>query len=132
MNPEAIESEIGFSHHTGSSVTFSVTGSNFTSSLQIKKHTIGYAAIKNGGDFEARRTENVSTSHYFVRANNREFNFSNNPTFVSGSDNAFAVSSFKRDLKSLYYNNWIINNKKTEMLEVKHHNRLQNRLIKKY
>ena len=39
-------------------------------------------AISGGMDFQVRRTENVSTSHYFVRANNREFNFSNNPTFV--------------------------------------------------
>ena len=72
----AIEAEIGFSHHTGSSVTFSTTGSNFTGVDADKKaHHWIYAAIKNGGDFEARRTENVSTSHYFVRANNREFNF---------------------------------------------------------
>ena len=54
-------------------------------------------AISGGIDFQVRRTENVSTSHYFVRANNREFNFSNNPTFVSGSVGAFAQSLFERD-----------------------------------
>ena len=118
LNPEAIESEIGFSHHTGSSVQFSVTGSNFTSSLaDSKAHHWIYAAIKNGGDFEARRTENVSTSHYFVRANNREFNFSNNPTFVSGSDNAFAVSSFKRDPR-VYITTIGLFNNANEMLAV--------------
>jgi hypothetical protein len=58
-----------------------------------------YDALKKGADFQARRTENVSTSHYFVRANNREFNFSNNPTFVSGSVGAFANPSFERDPK---------------------------------
>jgi hypothetical protein len=56
-----------------------------------------YDALKKGADFQARRTENVSTSHYFVRANNREFNFSNNPTFVSGSTGAFAKPLFERD-----------------------------------
>ena len=50
-----------------------------------------------GGDFQARRTENVSTSHYFVRATNREFNYSNNPTFVSGSDGSFSESTFETD-----------------------------------
>jgi len=55
--------------------------------------------LKKGADFQARRTENVSTSHYFVRANNREFNFSNNPTFVSGSVGAFVNSSFEKDPK---------------------------------
>ena len=56
-----------------------------------------FDALKGGADFQARRTENVSTSHYFVRANNREFNFSNNPTFVSGSTGAFAQSLFEKD-----------------------------------
>ena len=54
-------------------------------------------AISGGADLQIRRTENVSTSHYFVRANNREFNFSNNPTFVTGSVGAFAQSLFERD-----------------------------------
>jgi hypothetical protein len=56
-----------------------------------------YDALKKGADFQARRTENVSTSHYFVRANNREFNFSNNPTFVSGAVGAFVQPLFERD-----------------------------------
>ncbi len=118
LNPGAIEAEIGFSHHTGSSVVFSTTGSNFTGVDADKKaHHWIYAAIKNGADFEARRTENVSTSHYFVRANNREFNFSNNPTFVSGSDNAFAISSFKRDPR-VYITTIGLYNNANEMLAV--------------
>jgi hypothetical protein len=56
-------------------------------------------ALASGSDFQVRRTENVSTSHFFVRANNREFNFSNNPTFVTGSTGQFSVSSFERDPK---------------------------------
>ena len=56
-------------------------------------------AISGGADFQVRRTENVSTSHYFVRANNREFNFSNNPTFVTGSVGAFYNPSFAKDPK---------------------------------
>jgi hypothetical protein len=56
-------------------------------------------ALEAGKDFQARRTENVSTSHYFVRANNREFNFSNNPTFVTGSTGQFVWSTFERDPK---------------------------------
>jgi hypothetical protein len=56
-----------------------------------------FNALVGGGDFQARRTENVSTSHYFVRANNREFNFSNNPTFVTGDVGAFVQPLFERD-----------------------------------
>jgi hypothetical protein len=58
-----------------------------------------YQAISASGDFQARRTENVSTSHYFVRANNREFNFSNNPTFITGSVGQFVQATFERDPK---------------------------------
>ena len=83
----------------------------------MKAHTWLYNAIKGGGDFEARRTENVSTSHYFVRAQNRDFNFSNNPTFVSGSDNTFAVSSFKRDPRTYITTIGLYNNA-NEMLAV--------------
>ena len=119
LNPGALESEIGFSAHTGSAtLNYSTTSSLFTGVDADKKaHHWLYAAIKNGADFEARRTENVSTSHYFVRANNREFNFSNNPTFVSGSDNAFAVSSFKRDPR-VYITTIGLYNNANEMLAV--------------
>jgi len=52
--------------------------------------------IQNGGDFEARRTEDVSTQHFFVRATNREFNYSNNPTYVN-TNGTFAETSFETD-----------------------------------
>ena len=119
LNPGALEAEIGFSAHTGSApLDYSTTGSNFTGvdADKTAPHWVS-AAIKNGADFEARRTENVSTSHYFVRAQNREFNFSNNPTFVSGSDNAFAVSSFKRDPR-VYITTIGLYNNANEMLAV--------------
>jgi hypothetical protein len=56
-------------------------------------------SMAGGADFQMRRTENVSTSHYFVRANNREFNFSNNPTFVTGLVGEFVQPLFERDPK---------------------------------
>jgi hypothetical protein len=73
---------------------------------EYQNHKLLWDAIKIteggqfGGDFQARRTENVSTSHYFVRATNREFNYSNNPTFISGSDGSFSESTFTTDPKT--------------------------------
>ena len=64
---------------------------------EYQNHKLLWNAISAGGDFEARRTENVSTSHYFVRATNREFNYSNNPTYVTGSDGSFSESTFETD-----------------------------------
>lgn len=51
----------------------------------------------NSSGFLARRRENISTSHYFVRATNREFNFSNNPTFSNSETGVFTESSFVDD-----------------------------------
>jgi hypothetical protein len=82
----------------------SVVGSDLTPELSTaaeqKNHIKLFNSIKSGGDFDARRTENVSTAHYFVRATNREFNFSNNPTFATGSDGAFTEATFERDPKT--------------------------------
>ena len=61
-----------------------------------QNHKTLVQAIDNGGDFQARRTENVSTQHFFVRATNREFNYSNNPTYVN-SNGTFAETTFETD-----------------------------------
>jgi hypothetical protein len=55
-----------------------------------------YYAIKNGEDFDARRTEDVNTQHFFVRATNREFNYSNNPTYYT-ANGSFNEPSFETD-----------------------------------
>ena len=97
LNPAAIHNTIGASKDSGS-----VAGKTIYSGVDYEGQNqfLLYNAIKGGADFEARRTENVSTSHYFVRATNREFNFSNNPTFTTGSDGSFAEASFERDPKT--------------------------------
>jgi len=118
LNPGALESTIGTSLYTGSDGSYSMTGSKAIGVDHDKKaHHWLYEAMTKGADFEARRTENVSTSHYFVRATNREYNFSNNPTFVSGSDNSFAISSFKRDPKTFITTIGLYNNS-SELLAV--------------
>jgi hypothetical protein len=115
LNPTAIHSKIGTSIDSGS-----VGGKSIYSGVAYegKNHFLLYNAIKGGADFEARRTENVSTSHYFVRATNREFNFSNNPTFTSGSsDGSFVESTFERDPKT-YITTIGLYNDANEMLAV--------------
>ena len=96
LNPKAlaaaINSDLGEASSSISNVYHQKNGPNSGSVALLK-------ALAGGNDFQVRRTENVSTSHYFVRANNREFNFSNNPTFVTGSVGAFVQSTFERDPK---------------------------------
>lgn len=94
FNPAALENVVGSSIDSGS---LGGATRNLSFDYNTQNQYLMHNYIKGGGDFEARRTENVSTSHYFVRATNREFNFSNNPTFVTGSDGTFAESSFERE-----------------------------------
>jgi len=74
FNPKALASTLGAQNITPS-------GSAMDSYDSIRLFNV----IKTGADFEARRIENVSTAHYFVRVNNREFNFSNNPTYTDAT-----------------------------------------------
>ena len=76
-------------------VSGSVSGSHLQTSEQFNQIRL-IKAIQAGNDFEARRTENVSTQHFFVRATNREFNYSNNPTYVDG-DGFFVEGTFETD-----------------------------------
>ena len=48
----------------------------------------------------ARNEEEVTSTHYFVRIKNSEYNFSNNPTYTSGSFGDFYNVDFFKDPKS--------------------------------
>jgi hypothetical protein len=100
LNPAALAAKVNPNLSAASSSMADVYHNNSTSAsltVGVSGSIALLKAMASGSDFQVRRTENVSTSHYFVRANNREFNFSNNPTFVTGSVGAFAQSLFERD-----------------------------------
>ena len=101
LNPSAIGDTVGevtFSTGSGHSETANVSGSLVTT-YDTQNHSRLFSAIQLGADFQARRTENVQTQHYFVRATNREFNYSNNPTYTN-DDGTFVESSFETDPKT--------------------------------
>jgi hypothetical protein len=102
LNPSAIGAKVG---NIRTETVYTPIGSTTISgslagNLGVDKEQINHArlfqSIKGGGDFEMRRTENISTQHFFVRATNREFNYSNNPTYVK-TDGTFVETTFKTD-----------------------------------
>jgi hypothetical protein len=95
LNPTAIGTVVGNVFNEAFQTVGTLIPSYSTSAEQYN-HKRLYYAIKHGTDFEARRTENVSTQHFFVRATNREFNYSNNPTYVN-ADGTFSETTFKTD-----------------------------------
>lgn len=54
-------------------------------------------ALGAGGSFQARTEENVTSTYYFVRVRNNEFNYTNNPTFVTGSVGLIRYGLFHND-----------------------------------
>lgn len=49
--------------------------------------------------FQARNKRNLKDMNYFVRLNNRDYNYSNNPTFFTSSDGSLTWSGFGNDPK---------------------------------
>ena len=50
-----------------------------------------------GADFQARAAEIISSNHFFLRLNNKEFNYSTNPSFATGSSGQLANQDFEND-----------------------------------
>jgi len=64
---------------------------------QPRNHVTMSARISGSSYFQARSEEKVTSTHYFVRITNKQFNFSNNPTFVTGSSGQFLHASMVRN-----------------------------------
>ena len=102
LNPKAVGSLVGNVKTTNGVLVGNLSGSASTAAEQYNHKRLFYAiqagydtGVDEGG-FQARRTENISTQHFFVRATNREFNYSNNPTYVN-TDGTFVETSFNTD-----------------------------------
>ncbi len=87
-----------------------------------------YNALVGGGKFQARREENISSTHYFCRVRNKRYNFSNNPTFFTQSDGSFTNPSFHKDPKT-YITTVGMYNDENELLAVA---KLSKPLLKSY
>jgi len=102
LNPSAIAAKVGdiLTERVYTPIGSTIISGSLAGNLAVDKEQINHArlyqSIKGGGDFEMRRTENISTQHFFVRATNREFNYSNNPTYVN-TDGTFVETTFKTD-----------------------------------
>ena len=71
------------------------TGSNFMDFPN--ENAKFYNHIKGGASFKARNAQTITSTYYFCRIKNKDFNFSNNPTFVTGSDGSLKHSGMKKN-----------------------------------
>jgi hypothetical protein len=81
LNPAAISQSIH------------VTPNRTNNSDGLNSQTL-YNAIKSGGSFQLNSQETISSDYVFVRLRNSEFNYSENPSFISGSTGEVIYSNF--------------------------------------
>ena len=98
LDGKMLDQQLGFATNTGSSsegnnhfVLFhSISGSSYFTDPQTN----------DPYGFQARNSEKVTSTHYFVRIKNAEYNFSNNPSYVTGSVGQIAQTTFVGDPKT--------------------------------
>lgn len=98
LNGDTLDNNLGFTTNTGSSsegnnhfgLYHSISGSG----------TLTNPATSDPYGFQARNAETITSTHYFVRVKNAEYNFSNNPSFTTGSVGEFRQSTFIGDPKT--------------------------------
>lgn len=94
LNGNMLNSQLSFNTVTAS---YTVTGSSAVpggdNAWKLYTSISGAAAISVANGFTARNQESIKSQIVFVRAYNGEYNFSNNPTFVTGSDNTLSQTT---------------------------------------
>ena len=98
LDGKMLDQQLGFKTVTSSSVEgnnhfvlhHSISGSSFFTN-PVTSDPYG---------FIARNSEKITSTHYFVRIKNAEYNFSNNPSFTTGSVGQLAQSTFIGDPKT--------------------------------
>jgi hypothetical protein len=96
-----------------------VTGSNIAgdNSMKIFKSISGSGTRGDGYGFSARSVEKTETAYYYVRVRPASANYSNNPTFVSGSTNQILNTKFIND-PNVYVTSIGLYNQNRELLAV--------------
>jgi len=109
LDGKKLDADLNFQTNSGSS-------SEGNNHFRLYHSISGSAAITNAATsdpygFQARNSEQITSTHYFVRIKNAEYNFSNNPSYVTGSQGELVQPEFQTDPKvyitsvGLYNNN---------------------------
>jgi hypothetical protein len=105
-------------------VTHSLTETNWASQKGAFNHVALFHSINNAvrattydDGFRARSAETISSTHYFVRLRNKEYNYSNNPTFFN-PDNGTLIQADFRNNPRVYVTTVGLYNEQNELLAV--------------
>ena len=102
-------------------ITGSLTETAWGSAKSSYNHAALFIAISKATavsqEFAARSAETISSTHYFVRLRNKEFNYSNNPTFYNTDNGSLTFSDFRNNPKA-YVTSVGLYNDQNELLAV--------------
>lgn len=90
------------------------TGSNSEGSNHF---ALFHSISGSGTGFQARNSQQITSANYFVRVKNGQYNFSNNPSYTTGTNGLIAQSTFIGDPKS-YITTIGLYNERNELLAV--------------
>jgi hypothetical protein len=115
LDGKMMDQQLGF----GTNISSSVEGNNHF----VLHHSISGSSLQTNPatsdlfGFQARSSEKITSTHYFVRIKNAEYNFSNNPSYITGSVGQLAQTSFVGDPKT-YITTVGLYNDRQELLAV--------------
>lgn len=121
LNPGAISSSVGFvnpvedAYETTPLPFAPYTGSDIQDYQY--QHEGLLRSIDLGNDFQARSAETITSTNYFIRLRNTHYNFSNNPTYSTGSNPQTVLEPF-RDIPISYVTTIGLYNDSNELLAV--------------
>tara|TARA_R110000822_G_scaffold149458_1_gene288523 strand:+ start:66 stop:1121 length:1056 start_codon:yes stop_codon:yes gene_type:complete len=90
LNPAALDLPVSDGTNGGGILLTTLYNSNTADN----NNNLLYNAISRSGNFTLNSQENVTSDYVFVRARNSEFNYSENPSFISGSTGEVLYNSF--------------------------------------
>ena len=98
LDGKMLDQQLNFQTNTGSS-------SEGNNHFRLFHSVSGSAGITNPATsdpygFLARNSEKITSTHYFVRIKNAEYNFSNNPSYTTGSVGELTQTTFVGDPKA--------------------------------
>ena len=98
LDGKMLDQQLNFQTNTGSSSE----GNNHFRLFHSVSGSAGFTNPETSDKygFLARNSEKITSTHYFVRIKNAEYNFSNNPSYVTGSVGELAQTTFVGDPKA--------------------------------
>ena len=114
LNADTLNSQVNF----GTNNSSSIDGKNLERMFKSISGSGAMSAVAGRTyGLQARSSEQVKSSFYFVRVKNAEYNYSNNPSFVTGSLGELKYTTFVNDPQTFITTIGLYNNNR-ELLAV--------------